>query len=156
MHFPALSPNLLIIAVMVGGMLYGAMAGKHRLRTLILSIYVGIVLATQFPAIIAHTIHQPLDLITLVLFFLPIILFGLGSGGHEHGGELVPNLIVGLATGGLIAASALSVLPPSEAKSLTDDSLVASLLLQYQLWLLALLPIAALFFGFMKAKEKKK
>ncbi|MBW4060965.1 hypothetical protein HJC99_00075 [Candidatus Saccharibacteria bacterium] len=157
MHLPAISPNILIILAIAGGMVYGAAGGKHRLRMFILSIYVGIVIATQFAAIVVAATHQPTDLVTLGLFFLPILLFGFSgkSGGkHDHQGELLANLVVGLAAGALLAASALKLLPPSEANSLTDGALVASLLLQYQLWLVALLPIVAFVLGLMKSKDK--
>jgi zinc transporter ZupT len=159
MHLPLLSPNLVIIAVMIGGLIYGLVGGKHRLKILILSIYVGIVLATQLAALVVQAIHQPVDIVTLGLFILPIILFGF-SGGHggsrkEHNGTLLANLVVGLAAGALIAASALRLLPPSEASGLSDGSLVASLLMQYQLYLVGLLPVVALIFGLMKGKEHK-
>lgn len=158
MQIPALSPSLIIIAVIVGATLYGAIAGKHKLRILILSVYVGIVLATQLAAIVVSSVHQPTDVVTLALFAAPIIIFGFTGGGHskhEHKGTAIANLLVGLATGALIAASALKLLPPSEAKNIAGDSLVADILMQYQLWFVALLPLAALIFGMMKPKEHK-
>jgi hypothetical protein len=158
MHLPTFSPNLIIIAAVIGSMVYGAAGGKHRLKLFILSIYVGIVMATELSAIVVSATHQSAELVTLGLYFLPIILFGF-SGKHgkdEHNGELLPNLIVGLAAGALLAGSALKILPPSLSASLTDGSLIASLLLQYQLWFVALLPAVAFLLSLMRAKEKKR
>lgn len=158
MHLPALNPNLLIIAVIVGGALYGLLAGKRRLRVFILSVYVGIVLATEFAAIVVSSIHQPADLVTLALFAIPILVFGFTGGHHgrhEQKGSSIANLVIGLATGALIVASALKLLPPSEASGITGDSLIATELITYQLWLVGLLPLAALIFGMMKQKEHK-
>ena len=157
MHVPAFSPNIIIIATIAGGALYGAMAGKQRLRTLILSLYVGIVLSTQLTVVAASSVHQSLDVVSMVLFLVPILVFGFSAGGgskHQSKGTVIANLLVGIATGAAIAASALRLLPPSEAAALAGDTLIGSLLMQYQLWLIALLPIAALVFGLMKGKSK--
>ena len=158
MHIPALSPNILIIASIVGGAVYGLVAGKHRLRTLILSVYVGIVLATQLAAVVVSATHQQVDIVTLGLFLAPIVVFGFSGGGHgakHHSqGSVIANLLVGLATGALIAASALKLLPPSEAARIAGDSFIGTELMMFQLWLIGLLPLAALMFGLMKSKEK--
>lgn len=161
MQIPAFDPNMLVIAILVAGALYGLVAGKNRLRVLILSVYVGIVLAEQLASLVAPSLgmlHG--DQITLLLLGLPILLFGFarqraGHGKHDKGAAIA-NMIVGILTSALIVASALKLLPVSEVTSIKDDSFIAMMLIQYQLWLLGLLPVVALVLGFMKAPSHKK
>lgn len=160
MQIPAFSPNSLIIAILVAGALYGLVAGKHRLRILILSVYVGIVLAEQLASIVAPSLgmlHG--DQITLLLLGLPILLFGFarqraGHGKHDKGAA-IGNMIVGILTSALIVASALKLFPTSEMAGIKGDSFIAMELAQYQLWLLGLLPVVALLLGFMKSPSHK-
>lgn len=158
MQLPALNSNTIIIAVLVLCGLYGVIAGKRRLRIFILSVYVGIVLAEQLGSIVSPFV-RPLgtDQIVLLLLGLPIIIFGFtGKHGGKHGdkGTAIANIIVGILTGALIVASALRLLPTSELAQVDGDSFIAMELQTYQLWLLGLLPLIALVFGWMKPPKK--
>ncbi len=158
MQLPALNVNTIIIAVMVLVMLYGLIAGKQRLRILILSVYVGIVLAQQLAGIVAPSLKMlgP-DQVSWLLFGLPIVIFGVVGIAHKKShdkGAFIANLIVGLFTGALIVASALRLLPVSQMSAIDNDSFLAQNLQQYYLWLLGLLPVAALVFGFMRGEHK--
>ncbi len=160
MELPAINSNTIIIAVLVLCGLYGVLAGKRRLRIFILSVYVGIVLAEQLGSIVSPYV-RPLgtDQIVLLLLGLPIIIFGFTGkhhGKHESKGTFVANALVGLLTGALIVASALKLLPTSELASVDGESFIAMELQQYQLWLLGLLPVVALIFGWMKPPKKGK
>lgn len=158
MELPALNSNTIIIAVLLLCGVYGALAGKRRLRVFILSVYVGIVLAEQLGSIV-YPYVKPLgvDQIALLLLGLPIIFFGFTGGKHsksEDKGTAIANIIVGLLTGALIVASALRLLPTSELATVDGDSFIAMELQQYQLWLLGLLPLVALILGSMKKPKK--
>jgi hypothetical protein len=54
MQLPTLNVNIIIIAVLLSVSFYGLLAGKQRLRILILSVYVGIVLAEQLGSHVAR------------------------------------------------------------------------------------------------------
>ncbi|HSX02980.1 MAG TPA: hypothetical protein VLI05_06770 [Candidatus Saccharimonadia bacterium] len=159
MHLPAFSPNIIIIAVLVVVGLYGLLAGQHRLRIFILSIYVGIVLAEQMGSLLRPYLHMlGDDQVAWVLLGGPILIFGL-AGYHRHvpgqkKGSAIANLVVSFMAGALILSSALHLLPPSEQASIDGDSYFAMLLGQYHLWLLGLLPVVVLLFGLFGAKAK--
>lgn len=157
MQIPAFSPNLLIITILIVATVYALVAGKQRVRLLILSVYVGIVLAEQFSQVVKPYVgFLSLGQTSLVLLGLPILIFGLApQKSHQRAhskGSSIANMLVGLLTGGLIVASALRLLPTSEMAAVDNDSFVAMILQQYQLWLLGGLPLVALLFGMFKSK----
>lgn len=161
MQIPAFSPNLLIITIIIVTTFYAFFAGKQRLRLLILSVYVGIVLAEQFAQVVKPYLGSlSSGQTSLLLLGLPILIFGLApqkshKGAHGKGSSIA-NLLVGLLTGGLIVASALRLLPTSEMAAVDADSFVAMILQQYQLWLLGGLPLVALLLGMFKGKSPRQ
>jgi hypothetical protein len=159
MQLPALNVNTIIIAVLVGMTLYGLVAGKQRLRILILSVYVGIVLAEQLKGAVApHLPQLGADQVAWLLFGLPIVIFGVVGIAHKKShdkGAFIANLLVGLFTGALIVSSALRLLPTSQMAAIDNDSFLAMNLQQFHLWILGLLPVVALLLGFMRGKEHK-
>lgn len=157
MNISNIDPNLLVIAILAGTTLYAAVAGIGRLRMLILSIYVGIVMADQLTDLAEPYLHiiGP-ENTPLALYALPIVLFGFTLGrqrGHDRGSKTVAMLI-GLLTGGLIISAALRLIPTDQANFVTDASFIAMSLAQYHLYLLACLPLAALIGPLFKKKER--
>jgi hypothetical protein len=154
---PALNTNIIIIAILLSLGLYGLLAGKQRLRILILSVYVGIVVAEQMAAIVAPQLRfLGADQVSWLLLGLPIVIFGFVGvvhGKHHAKGAAVANIIVGLLTGALIVSSALHLLPTSEMAAIDSDSFLAMYLQQFHLWILGLLPLVALILGFMKGEK---
>jgi hypothetical protein len=162
MQFPAIIPaldtNIIVILTLVGMGLYGLIAGKQRLRILILSIYVGIVLAEQMAPAVRPLLHNLSDTqVSWLLLGLPIVIFGVLGGGGKKGdkGVAIANILVGILTGGLIISSALHLMPTSEMADLDQGSFIALILQQYHLWLLGLLPVIALVLGLMRKRERK-
>lgn len=160
MQLPALNINIIIIAVLITVSLYGLVAGKQRLRILILSVYVGIVLAQELAGVIAPSLAMlSRDQVTWLLFGLPILIFGMVGIAHKKDhdrGAFIANLLVGLFTGALIISSALRLLPVSQMAAIDNDSFLATNLQQFHLWILGLLPLAALMFGFMRGEKKSR
>jgi hypothetical protein len=154
---PALNATIIISAILIALGLYGLIGGKQRLRLLILSVYVGIVLAEQLSDL-AHSYlknfgHAQVD---WTLLGAPILLFGFVGvvhSKHHSKGSAILNIIVGLLTGALIISSALHLLPTSEMAAIDSDSYLAMILQQYHLWLLGLLPVVALIMGFMRNEK---
>jgi hypothetical protein len=157
MQLPPLSPNIIISAALVVGGLYGIIAGKQRLRILILSIYVGIVLAEQMSEVVSTVLKMiSHEQVSWLLLGLPIIIFGVAGvrhGSHDKGSGLA-NIIVGILAAALIVSSTLRLLPTSALTATDNDSFIAMILQQNHLWILGLLPLVALVLGLLKKKEK--
>jgi hypothetical protein len=154
MLLPAINTTVIIAAILIVTGLYGLVGGKQRLRILILSTYVGIVLAQQMASIVApYAPGLGPDQVTWALLGTPILIFGffgvLHAKGHSKG-SAIANIVVGFLAGALIISSALQLLPTSQASAIDSDSYLAMLLQQYHLWLLGLLPVVALMLGFYK------
>ncbi len=159
-QMPALNTTTVIIAILVVAAVYGLVAGKQRLRILILSIYVGIVLAEQFASPLAPSLRMiGTDQISWLLLGLPILLFGffgVTHAKHHPKGSAIANLIVGLLAGCLIVSSAIRLLPISEMAGVKNSSFLALNLEQFHLFFLGGLPLVVLLLGwFMKGEHKK-
>jgi zinc transporter ZupT len=156
MHLPSINVNIIVIASLLIAALYGMLAGKQRLRVLILSVYVGVVLAEQLLDVVAPYAHGfGKDEISWMLLLLPVVIFGffgVSHGKHERG-HAVANIIVGFLAGALIISSGLRLLPTSEMSNIDSQSFIAMELQQLHLWILGLLPIVALILGFMKGEK---
>jgi hypothetical protein len=159
MNFPELNVNIIIISVLLAMAVYGLIAGKQRLRIMILSVYVGIVLSEQLVSAVSPKLAMMgQDQVSWLLFGLPIAIFGIVGIAHKKAhdkGAAIANILVGLFTGALIISSALRLLPTSQMAAIDNDSFLAMNLQQFHLWILGLLPVAALLFGFMRGEHHK-
>jgi hypothetical protein len=158
MHIPPLDTNIIIVSTIVAMGLYGLIAGKQRLRILILSVYVGIVLAEQmFGAVRPMLGMLGPDQVSWLLLGVPILIFGfvgMVHAKHHEKGIAIANILVGMLTGALIISSGLHLLPTSEMRAVDSNSFLAMNLQQYHLWLLGLLPVVALVLGFFKKSSR--
>lgn len=159
MHLPEFNTTMIIGAGLVVGAVYGIVAGKQRLRLLILSIYVGIVLARQLVDPLLQYVHMfSRDQLSWILLGAPIVIFGFFGVMHAKNhakGALIANIIVGLLTAALIISTVIDLLPPSEQANVNRDSYVAVNLGQAHPWLLGLLPLVAFLFGLMKGEKTR-
>ena len=158
MHLPALDIDTVIAIILVVSALYGAVGGASRLRNYILSTYAGIVLAQTFTAIAMTKLHgfAP-DTISLALLAAPILLFILLHRGHGDKGSTMVNLVLGLAAGAFIIAAGLQVVAPSSASSATNGSFLAMTINTFALWIIGLMPLAAIVPQLLeKAKKREK
>jgi hypothetical protein len=157
MQIPPLDINILIIAALIAGALYGGLAGKFHLRLFILSIYVGLVLAQQLGGVVhPYLASLSSEQVNWLLLAVPILIFSFaprGKHSRDRGSSII-NLGVGLAAGALLVTSALQVLPTSQLETVTQDSFLALQLNQWHLWLLGLLPLAIVVQTFHQAPEK--
>jgi hypothetical protein len=159
MHLPAITVNIVIITALLSGATLGLFGGRRRLKPVILSVYVGIVLAGQLAAPL-HPFIPGLNQTQTgwLLLSLPIIVFGLFGVGRGHKyeskGSAIANLIAGLLLGALVVAGGFSLLPLSQQSSVFGDSLLASNLHLAYPWLLGLMPVVALLLGLIKGREK--
>jgi membrane glycosyltransferase len=146
MHLPALNPDTIIAAILAAGALYGALGGMVRVRNLILSIYVGIVLAETLGALVAPMVKSlGTDQIQLILLGIPVILFALPHHrAHVQKGSMLVNLVTGLLSGAFLVVAALHVLPPSTVTQASSGSLFITSLSNLYIWFVIGMPLAAL------------
>jgi hypothetical protein len=159
MHLPAITINIVIISALLSGAVLGLFGGRRRLKPVILSVYVGIVLAGQLAAPLQPFVPVLNQTQTAwLLLSLPIIIFGLfGAGrGHKHEakGSVVANLISGLLLGALVIAAGFSQMTLSQQSAFNGDSFLALNLHIAYPWLLGLMPLVALLLGLIKGREK--
>jgi len=159
MQLPALSTDITIIAALVMGAALGLIGGRRRLKPVILSVYVGIVLAGQLAAPLRpYALGLNQTQTAWVLLGLPILVFGLFGAGrgrkHEGKGSVIANLIAGILLGALVIAAALGLLPPTQQSAVNGSSFLALNLHQVYPWLLGLMPLVALLLGLIKGREK--
>ncbi len=158
MQLPALNANAIVITIILVMGAYGLIGGKQRLRILILSVYVGVVVAEQMSSVIAPYLKMlgP-EQVSWLLLGLPIVIFGFIGVTHSKNhdkGSAIANIIVGLLVGALIVSSALRLMPVSGLEAVDSDSFIAMFLQRYHLWILGLLPVVALLLGLMRSEKK--
>jgi len=157
MQVPALNATIIMsLALLLGGV-YGIVAGKQRLRILILSVYVGIVLSEQLTSALAPSVQfLSREQVGWTLLGIPIVIFGFFGVMHAKNhskGVFIANVIVGLLTVALIMSSVMHQMPPSQLEWLNRESFIALNLHQFHPWLVGLLPLVALLLGFMKNEK---
>lgn len=154
-----LNPNTLILAIMVLVITFGVAMGRRRLLMLVLSTFVGMVLASQLSPEVVKMLPGVAEMqVRVVLLVLPIVLFGLFSGGagkHHHKGCFLLNLIAGIVTGALIISAFLFVMPPQDLANATNDSLFAAEIINFRLAILGLAPVAVLLTMMSRGEHKK-
>lgn len=157
MHLPALNPDTIIAVVLAAAALYGFVGGTIRVRSLILSIYVGIVVAQTAATMVAPYLKSWGNLgIDLALLGLPVVLFALPPHrSHGHKGNSIVNILTGLAAGAFLVVAALHVIPPSVATQTDNNSLFASNLQGLYIWFVLLMPLVALVPHVMEHRHRR-
>ncbi len=160
----SITPDIIIIGIMGLIAAYGILLGPEKIRTLAISAYVGIVLATQLGNTAAKAIQGSHSanstngtIIKLVLLILPVLLLELGrrhkGGRHGFHHGLIATLILAGLTGLLLVSSGLHLLTASEFKAIKGDSFLAAQVYSLHLWWVALVPLAVIAEAFIRPKE---
>jgi hypothetical protein len=157
MHVPALNPDTIIAAIFAAGAVYGLVGGMVRVRSLILSIYVGIVLAETLANVVAPmTKNLGTDQIDLILLGLPVLLFALPRHrAHVQKGNPLVNIATGLLAGVFLIVAGLHVLPPSTVTQLANGSYFVTLLSSLYIWFIVGMPFAALLPHFLQERHRR-
>ncbi len=136
----------------------GMLGGRGRLRPIIMSIYIGIVLANGYvEAVQPHLFGLTSVQTAWALLTVPVVVFGLFASIQNVGrGSLIVNLLFGMMTGALLLSVAFMMMPTRAQSELVGQSFMAYKLQQARPWLIALMPIAALVVGFRLPHKKKK
>lgn len=163
MNFPLINftPDLVIIAVIAVLVAYGLLLGQNKLKTLALSAYVGIVIATEVGPVVAQLVPSSsgwlsANVVRLGLFALPLVLLELGRRSHsrrEHGG-MIMTLVLGVLTALLVTASGLALLDDQARAGILGSSWLATTILGLRLWWIGLVPLAVIGESFVRPRER--
>lgn len=140
LHF---STDIAIIMVLVLVSLYGLMMGHGKLRTLALSTYVGLVLASELSAQLHHAVPSLSELtVRLTLYISPIVLLEFSRRHHEPGSHrgLIITLVLAVATTALVVSGYMTQLGAAGAKHLAGSSSIAYVIYQWRLVWIAVVP----------------
>jgi hypothetical protein len=157
------TPDLIIIVVLVALILYGLLLGRNKIKTLAMSTYVGIVVASQFGQPLQHLLSSKNlntggnNVAQLVLFVAPLLLLELGRREHHgrgsrHGG-MIMTLVLAVLTAALIIGSGLSLLDAETRHTILGGSAMAAAVYTLRLWWIALVPIAVVGENFIPARD---
>jgi hypothetical protein len=146
MNVPALNPDLLIAVVLVATTLYGFIGGSARIKALVLSTYMGIVLADTLTNIVSPYVKfLAISQVSLILMLLPILLFAIPKHtGKGHKGNSLVNMLAGLAAGAFVATASLHVIPPSLVTQTASNSIFVTELQGLYIWFVAAMPLVAI------------
>lgn len=167
MGIPQISytPDIAILAVLGLIVVYGLVLGRSRLKTLALSVYVGLVIAGELGLslfnflasrhLFSATLNQ--TNVTLGLFILPLLMLELGRREHHGRGEqkggMIMTLILAVLTAALTVSSGLHLFDPSSLKHILTGSTLAATVYRLRLWWIATVPLAVIGENFIRSKD---
>lgn len=154
----SLTTDLVIIAVIVALVAYGLLMGQNKVKTLALSVYVGIVLASELGPVVARMIGGlGEDSAKLILFIAPIVILEIGrktSARGQHAGPVM-TLVLGLATAGLILSSGLHLLGEELRRDILGGSSLATLVYAARIWWIGGVPLAVVGESLVKSRNER-
>lgn len=162
----SLTPDVTIVAVLALMIVYGLVLGRNKVKTLALSIYVGLVVATELGAGFYQLLgSHHLDFgsrlspsnARLTLFILPLLILELGRREHNGRGSgkggMIMTIILCTLAAALAVSSGLTLLEPSSLKHILASSSLASIIFKFRLWWIGLVPLAVVGENFIRNKD---
>jgi hypothetical protein len=157
-----LSTDILILLTIALVVMCGMLLGHNKVKTFALSVYVGIVLATQLGSTVhGFLISHGISLMTIaqtriLLLIAPILILELGKTHYRkgHRGSFILTLVLSVLVAALIISSILSLLEPDSLKNVLDQSSLAWPLYHFRLWWVAAVPVAVLIESFARSKRE--
>jgi hypothetical protein len=159
------SPDMIIISVVLFALLYGLLLGQHKIKTFALSVYVGIVIANELGQMVYglltrnhwnfHGALTPGE-VRLALFMVPILLLEIGRRERRvksHEGGMGLTIILAVLTSALVLSSALSLLDPATRRPLVESSFLATELYNLRIWWILAVPVVVIGKSLMRHKE---
>lgn len=160
-----LSTDTMIFLAIVAVLVMGIVLGQDKVKTFALSIYVGLVLATE----LAQPVYDVLEgrgltvggsvgvtTVRIILLALPIIGLELGHNKQHKGRRrgLVLTMILSILTSALVIASIIGLLEPEARALVLSGSSLASILYGLRLVWLGAVPVVVIAESFAKPKER--
>lgn len=160
---PTFSVDLVILAVVIVTILTGLLLGQERVKTFALSVYAGIVIASELGPVLHKWVQSQNILggtlgttsVKLILFALPILILEFGRRKHLKAGRsgFIMKLVLSILTAALLISSALSLFDPIALKRILAESSLAWPIYNFRLWWIALVPVAVLGESFIRSRE---
>ena len=159
------TPDIVILIILGTLIAYGILLGRNKVKTLAMSVYVGIVVAGQLGARLAEVLNQQhasgghlsTNSVQLTLFVLPLIILELGRREHHgrggHRGGLTMTLVLVLLTAALIVSSGLNLLDANTLHHVLVNSALANAVYHLRLWWIGLVPVAVIGENFIRPRE---
>ncbi len=155
------------IFLTIGLMLVGGFVlGQHKVKTFVLSVYVGIVLATELGQPVFDflsgrglTMGGAIGIakVRIMLLALPVIGLELGHNKQNRGQRrgMVLTMILAVLTAALLISSVIFLLEPEGRQQALDRSTLASIFYGLRLWWLAAVPVVAIAESFMGSRKDR-
>lgn len=132
---PTITTDIIIAFVLVMVLLYGLLLGHNKLKTLALSVFVGLVMVLTFADGAFSMLQKAnwtvggkisLPVVKIVLFVLPVIALEFARKEGRRGGKnITMTIILCLLTGALLVSSVFSFLDAAALKDIMDKSILA-------------------------------
>lgn len=150
-----ISPDFAIFILILAVLAYAILLGQDKIKTLALSAYVGIVLATEAaPPLAQFLASQRWDwsgrigegIVQLVLFALPLLFLEVGHhskrrGHHKPRNRMMITVLMAIATAFLIISYGSDFIGAVGIKDFLDQSTLATHIYRYKLAWTAAVPL---------------
>jgi hypothetical protein len=157
-----LNTDILVLLTFALIVTCGVLLGHHKVRIFAMSVYVGIVLATELGTVIYNFLNThalgyfTLGQVRIFLMIAPIIILELGRRErYKRGarGNLIMTLVLSVLVAALIISSIVGLLEDGSRQEILAQSSVVWPLYQFRLWWVAAVPVAVLLESFMQSKD---
>ncbi|HSX48499.1 MAG TPA: hypothetical protein VLF41_03305 [Candidatus Nanoarchaeia archaeon] len=157
------TPDIIILVILFGLVFYGLLLGRNKIKTLAMSTYVGIVIATELGGRLAdllaskHISGLSNNIVLIILFVAPLLILEFGRREHhgrgsKHGG-MIMTLVLAVLTAALIISSGLHLLDPETRKTILQQSALATAVSGLRGWWIALVPLAVVGENFIPNRD---
>lgn len=156
-----LTPDLTIVAIIGAVTAYGLLLGRNKVKTLALSVYVGIVLGSQLAPGIQHLVTSKVPAsggwLPLILFVLPLLLLELGRREHfgrgSRKGGMGMTLVLCVLVAALTISAGIEFISEAQRADILRTSSLAAGIYGLRLWWIGLVPLAVIGENFIRTKE---
>jgi len=124
MQLTHLSPDVISLAIIAGGVAYGVFRGAPGVRIAILAAAAGFVAATQLASYIPKSAGLPDGTIQVAIVAAVILAFGLTQHRPIRHGSVMVGAIGGGVAGVFALSMALTAVPSASRAWLTSNSLI--------------------------------
>lgn len=157
------TPDITILVVLFALIFYGLILGRNKIKTLAMSTYVGIVIASELGGRTAdllaskHLSGLSNNVVQIVLFVAPLLILEFGRREHhgrgsKHGG-MTMTLVLAVLTAALIISSGLHLLDSETRTTILRQSSLATAISGLRGWWIALVPLAVVGENFIPNRD---
>lgn len=157
------TPDIVIIVVIFVLIIYGLLLGREKIKTLALSVYVGMVAGEELAGpLVDLAVKRSMDLtedvIKLSLFALPLVILEIGRRQHAKSsrkGGVIMTLVLCVLVAALAVSAGMALLSEDSRLKITSDSAIATAIYSLRLWWIAAVPLAVVAENFIRPRERE-